>query len=65
MDPQVLMNATEAFVASMRRSWITMNREGDCPVKPTASYPPLHRQALMRAIKTAIEAANAPKEKQA
>lgn len=65
MDPEVLINATQAFVLSMRRSWITQNGVGQCPVQALEAYPPLQRQALMAAIGAAISVAQSGRRKSA
>jgi hypothetical protein len=62
MDPQILLNATEAFMLSMRRHWVAAGGQGDCPVKPLDGYPQAQRQALMRSIAVAVATANTPKK---
>lgn len=57
MDPQILLSATQAFMLSMRRSWISMGGIGQCPVEALESYPPIQRKALMTAIGAAINVA--------
>ena len=53
--------ATQAFLTSMRRSWLALGGQGECPVKAMENYPAPQRMALVKAIGAALESANKEK----
>ena len=59
MDIEAATIATEAFINAMRRQWLKLKGQGDCPVRNLFDYPLPQRNALIAAITSAIAASSA------
>ncbi|SCW95419.1 hypothetical protein [Ancylobacter rudongensis] len=63
INRQRLEFAVAGLMAEMRRQFMTIQPERECPIKPLAAYSPQHRSALMAGVAKAIELAGAEHDK--
>lgn len=50
--------AAEVFLVRMRKAFVTLNPEGETPIKPFREYSPNDKAILMEAVRGAVKAAS-------